>query len=92
MSSYLFPQSLINKHVYLTFTVIQLANIFDFKCDILEPRGDNYKEWKERVLLHFEWMDTNYSIRKDELNPIAETSTTKVISLYENERGPIASL
>ena len=52
MSLYILPQSLINKPVYLTFTVIQLTNIYDFKCNILELRGDNYKVWNERVLLH----------------------------------------
>ena len=52
-----FPQSLINKHVYLTFAVIQPVNIFNFKCDIPELRGDNYKVWKEGVLLHLGWMD-----------------------------------
>ena len=40
-------RSLIIEHVYLTFAVIQLANISDFKCDIPELRGDNYKIWKE---------------------------------------------
>ena len=43
MSLYLLSQSLINKHVYLTFAVIQPTNIYDFKCDIPELRGDNYK-------------------------------------------------
>ena len=52
MSLDLLPQSLINKHVYLTFAVIQPTNIYDVKCGILELRGDNYKVWKERVLLH----------------------------------------
>ena len=75
MSLYLLPQSLINKHVYLTFVVIQLANISDFKCDIPELRGDNYKVWKERVLLYLGWMDIDYARRKNELNPITETST-----------------
>ena len=32
--------------------VIQPTNIYDFKCGILELRGDNYKVWKERGLLH----------------------------------------
>ena len=57
MSLYLLPQSLINKHVYLTFAVIQPANIFDIKCDTLELRGDNYKLWKEGLLLHLGLMD-----------------------------------
>ena len=83
MSLYLLPQSLINKHVYLTFVVIQPTNIYDFKCDIPELRGDNYKVWKERVLLHLGWMDIDYAIRKYEMNPITETITAKAINLYE---------
>ena len=58
-------------------------NIYYFKCDIPELRGDNFKEWKERVLLHLGWMDIDYVTRKDELNPIIETNTTEAISLYE---------
>ena len=77
------PQSLIIEHVYLTFAVIQSANIYDFKCDIPELRGDNYKVWKERVLLHLRWMDINYAIRKKELDPITETSTAKAVCLYD---------
>ena len=51
-------------------------NISYFKYDIPELRGDNYKVWKERVLLHLGWMDIDYAIRKDEPNPITETNTT----------------
>ena len=71
------------EHVYLTFVVIQLANIFDFKCDIPELRGDNYKVWKERVLLHLGWMDIDDAIRKGESDPITETSTVEVVYLYD---------
>ena len=57
-------------------------NIYDFKCGIPKLRGDNYKLWKERVLLHLRWMDIDYAIRKEEPNLI-ETSTVEDISLYE---------
>ena len=77
------PQSLITKHVHLTFVAIHPANISDFKCDIPELRGDNYKVWKERVLLHLGWMDIDYAIRKEEPDPITETSTTKAVCLYD---------
>ena len=77
------PQSLIIKHVYLTFAVIQPANIFYFKCDIPELRGNNYKVWKEIVLLHLGWMDIDYAIRKEEPNPITETSIAAAICLYD---------
>ena len=78
-----FPQSLTNKNVYLTFAVIQPANISNFKCDIPELRGDNYKVWKERVLMHLGWMDIDYAIRKEELDHIIETSTVEAICLYD---------
>ena len=78
-----FPQSLIIEHVYLTFAVIQPTNIYDFKCDIPELRGDNYKVWKERILLHLGWMDIDYAIRKEELDPIIETSTIEAVCLYD---------
>ena len=83
MSLDLLPQYLINKHVYLTFSITQPTNIYDFKCGIPELRGDNYKVWKEGVLLHLGWMDIDYAIRKDEPNPIIETNIAKAISLYE---------
>ena len=71
--------------------VIQPANIYDFKCDIPELRGDNYKVWKERILMHLGWMDINCAIRKDEPNPITETSTAEVVCLYDKWESPIAS-
>ena len=77
------PQSLIIEHVYLTFAVIQPANIYDFKGIIPELRGDNYKVWKERVLLHLGWMDIDYAIRKEELDPNTKTSTAEAVCLYD---------
>ena len=77
------PQSLIIEHVYLTFAIIQPTNISDFKCDIPELRGDNYKVWKERVLLHLGWMDIDYAIRKEEPDPITETRTAEAVCLYD---------
>ena len=85
-------QSLINEHVYLKFTVIQHVNIYDLKCNIPKLRGDNYMVWKERVFLHFGWMDIDYAVRKDEPHPISKTSTANAISLYEKWQCPFASL
>ena len=58
-------------------------NIFYCKCDIPELRGDNYKVWKERILLHLGWMDIDCTIRKDEPDPITETSTVEAVCLYD---------
>ena len=73
----------VNKHVYLNFAVMQSINFFDIKCDIPELRGDNYKVWKERILLHLGWMDIDYAIRKDEPPSVTQTSTPSEIANYE---------
>ncbi|KAL0378492.1 UNVERIFIED_CONTAM: hypothetical protein Sradi_3154700 [Sesamum radiatum] len=58
-------------------------NFSDMKCDIPELKGDNYKVWKERILLHLGWMDIDYAIRKIEPAPITETSQPDEVDLYE---------
>jgi hypothetical protein len=65
------------------YVVLQLANISDVRYDILELKGDNYKIWKERVLLHLGWMDIDYAIRKDEPPTLIDTSIAADITLYE---------
>ena len=64
------------------YAVIQPANFSDIKCDIPDLKGDNYKVWKERILLHLGWMDIDYAIRKDE-PIITTTSTPDEIALCE---------
>ncbi|KAL0415523.1 UNVERIFIED_CONTAM: hypothetical protein Slati_3384200 [Sesamum latifolium] len=63
--------------------VFQPMNFSDMKCDIPGLRGDNYKVWKERILLHLGWMDIDYAIRKTEPAPITETSQPDEVDLYE---------
>ncbi|XP_051140684.1 uncharacterized protein LOC127258086 [Andrographis paniculata] len=58
-------------------------NFSDIKRDIPELTGDNYKIWKERILLHLGWMDIDYAIRKDEPPVITETSEPDDVDLYE---------
>ncbi|XP_020245223.1 uncharacterized protein LOC109823358 [Asparagus officinalis] len=53
------------------------------KCDVPELKRDNYKVWKERVLLHLGWMDIDYAIRKIEPPTVTEISTSDEIQLYE---------
>ena len=53
------------------------------KCDVPELKGDNFKVWKERVLLHLGWMDIDYAIRKPEPPAITEVSTPDQVDLYE---------
>ena len=58
-------------------------NFSDFKCEIPELRGENYKVWKERILLHLGWMDIDYAIRKDEPPAVTEASLQEDVDLYE---------
>lgn len=53
------------------------------KNDIPALRDDNYKAWKERVLLQLGWMDIDYAIRKEE-PIITDDSSADDIALYEH--------
>ncbi|RVW67331.1 Retrovirus-related Pol polyprotein from transposon TNT 1-94 [Vitis vinifera] len=61
---------------------MQPANFSNIKCDIPELKGDNYKVWNERILLHLGCMNIDYAIRKDKLT-IIDTNTTAEKVLYE---------
>uniref|UniRef100_A0A2N9FGB3 Retrovirus-related Pol polyprotein from transposon TNT 1-94 n=1 Tax=Fagus sylvatica TaxID=28930 RepID=A0A2N9FGB3_FAGSY len=63
--------------------VVQPANFSDIHSDIPELKGDNYKIWKERILLHLGWMDIDYAIRKDKPPALTDTSIAADIALYE---------
>jgi hypothetical protein len=67
----------------LNYVVVQSANFSDFKCDILELSGDNYKIWKEKIILHLGWMDIDYAIRKDGPVGIIEANTLYEVDIYE---------
>ena len=51
--------------------------------DIPELRGDNYKIWKERILLHLGYMDIDYTIRKSEPTEVTEESILAKVALFE---------
>ncbi|CAH9095466.1 unnamed protein product [Cuscuta europaea] len=51
--------------------------------EIPELTSDNYKVWRERVLLHLGCMDIDYAIRKDEPPAVNAQSTPAEIALYE---------
>ena len=38
---------------------------------------------RREIILHLGWMDIDCAIRKDEPDPIIETSTTEVVCLYD---------
>ena len=65
------------------YTAIQHVNFSNIRCDIFELKGDNYKVWKERILLHLGWMDIDYAIRKDEPPAVTKTNNANNIALYE---------
>ena len=44
---------------------------------------ENYKIWRERVLLHLGYMDIDYAIQKDEPPKVTDASTSVEIVLYE---------
>ena len=69
--------------IFIFYAVVQPANFSEIHCDIPELKGDNYKVWKERIILHLGWMDMDYAIRKDEPPTLTNTSTAADIMLYE---------
>ncbi|RVW72883.1 hypothetical protein CK203_057191 [Vitis vinifera] len=58
-------------------------SISDIRCEVPELRGDNFKIWKERILLQLGCMDKDYAIRKDEPHKITDTSIPEEIILYK---------
>jgi len=67
----------------LDFAVSQAVSFSDIQCNVPELKGDNYKIWKERILLQLRWMDIYYVIRKDKLPTITDESSPIVVVLYE---------
>ena len=51
--------------------------------DIPELRGDNYKIWKEMILLHLGYMDIDYAIRKSEPPEVTEKITPVEVALFK---------
>ncbi|KAF7838710.1 Retrovirus-related Pol polyprotein from transposon TNT 1-94 [Senna tora] len=45
--------------------------------------GDNYKVWKESILLHLGCLDLDYALRKEEPPVLTAASTPAEIALYE---------
>ena len=48
---------------------MQLANFFNINCDIPELKGDNYKVWNERILLHLGYIKTSQLLLTPTLQP-----------------------
>ena len=59
----------------------QPLNISNFQVPKLT--GDNYKLWKEKILLQLEWMDIDDAIRKNEPPKPTDTSSASAIALYD---------
>ncbi|XP_074283900.1 uncharacterized protein LOC141608444 [Silene latifolia] len=69
--------------LFIIFVAILPESSTDVKYNIPELNGDNYKVWKERMLLQLEWLDIDYAIRKDEPPKITKESTKEALDLYE---------
>lgn len=67
----------------MDFAASQTVSFSDIQCDVPELKGDNYKIWKERILLQLGWMDIDYAIRKDEPPAITNESSPAAVALYE---------
>ena len=61
---------------------MQPTNHYDVRCNVPKLSGNNYKTWKERILLYVGWMDIDYAIRKDEPQ-ITKTSTKEEKVFHE---------
>ena len=61
---------------------MQPTNHFDVRCNVPKLSGNNYKTWKEQILLYLGWMDIDYAIRKNEPE-ITEISTKEEKVLHE---------
>ena len=71
---------LVHKHVFFFYAVFPHTSI---SLDVLDLDDDNYKVWKERILLQLGCMDIDYAIRKDE--PIlTEPNTLAQVALHEH--------
>ncbi|XP_074271763.1 uncharacterized protein LOC141595696 [Silene latifolia] len=55
----------------------------DINYDIPELNGDNYKVWKEIMLLQLGWLDIVYAIRKDE--PPKHTKVKDLIKAIDEQ-------
>ncbi|RVW94988.1 hypothetical protein CK203_040082 [Vitis vinifera] len=63
---------------------MQPVNFSNIKCDSPELKGDNYKVWNERILLHLGCMDIDYAIRKDK-STITDTSTIVLLKAIDEQ-------
>ncbi|XP_021301086.1 uncharacterized protein LOC110429389 [Herrania umbratica] len=79
--AYLIPSDMWANHLILPNHVDQTLMVSNDKVSYLS--GDNYKGWKESVLLHLECLDLDYALRKDEPTVPVSTSTLAEIALYE---------
>ena len=65
------------------YAVLKPVNFSEFKSDVPILNGENYKVWKESILLQLGCMDIDYAIRKDEPPALTDTSTAAEIAFHE---------
>ena len=83
MKFYLFLDFDISTYFKFVFAIIRPANFSDIHYNIHDLNDDNYKVWKERILLYLGWMDIDYAIRKDEPPTVTNICISEDIALYE---------
>ena len=66
-----------------TFTASQSVTHTDLNIEVPELRGDNYKMWKETILLNLGWKDLDYAIHNGKLPVPTKESTQDEVALYE---------
>ena len=58
------PQFSVTEACMFIYAAFQPMDYSDIRCDNSKLNGDNYKVWKERILLNLRYMDIDYAIRK----------------------------
>ncbi|KAL5193476.1 hypothetical protein HKD37_20G055689 [Glycine soja] len=63
--------------------MVQSLIISNDKNEVPILMRENYKQWKEWVLLHLGVVDLDYALCRDELVELMDSSTSEEIVLYE---------
>ena len=70
----------------MDFAAPQTINFSDIQSDVPKLNGDNYKIWKEIILLQLGWMDIDYAIRKEGPPAIIDESSRADVAIQPAQR------
>ena len=68
--------------MYLFYAVFPQSGIINIRLDVPDLDSDNYKVWKERIILQLGCMNIDYAIRKYEL-VLTEPNILAQLALHE---------